>query len=264
MTIPRSARDIAINLVSQLIWVIMVAGSTATLIYLFGTTDVSDLAQARVELPAISILLAALALLVGGVLLLTVQRKASVVRGRELATRSNLQLLCARRNVHMNERVIRSTRFGSWPPAEVLEHRSAFRKELDRAILEEGADVRRIWNVSSPGDVSRLREVLARYEGRPNHSIRAYFGLPDHALPELLVVDGPGASMSFPSMRTPRGLDWMVRFRRRDLIDVVRDYFDVLWDRADRVLDAGERTNHCDRLLREAEKQLGTSPDGRK
>jgi hypothetical protein len=51
-------------------------------------------------------------------------------------------------------------------------------------------------------------------------------------------------------------LDWMVRFRRRDLVLVIRDYFDVLWDRADRLLDSGEVTAGCESLLRDAEKRL--------
>lgn len=260
MTVRRGIGEILVNLMSQLIWVILVAGSTATLVFLFGTTDATEIVRAEVEVPAILILLAALGVLTGGILILSVTRKASVVRGRAHATSGNLNLLRARRKVRAAERVIRSTRFSSWPPAEVLEQRSDFRHELDQAILKEGADVRRIWNLSSLDDVDRLREILSKYQGRANHSIRAYFGLPYHALPELLLVDGPGASMSFPSMRTPRGLDWMIRFRRRDLTNVVRDYFDVLWDRAERILDSGEKTGDCDRLLREAEERLAARP----
>ena len=259
MVAQRSVREIILNLISQLIWVILAALSAAALLFLFGTTDLREIIGAQVEIPAWLVLLVAVAVITGAVLSFALQRRASVVRGRTLATSGNLQLLQARRKVRLTARVVRSTRFGSWPPAEILEQRSAFRNELDLAILKEGADVRRIWNVSTPGDVERLREVLAKYEGRQNHSIRAYFGLPYHALPELLVVDGRGASMSFPSMRTPRGLDWMVRFRRTDLMNVVRDYFDVLWDRAERILDSGERTSDCDRLLRAAEQQPASS-----
>lgn len=101
--------------------------------------------------------------------------------------------------------------------------------------------------------------VLDKYQGHSNHSIRAYFDMPDHILPELLVVDGRGASVSFPSTRTPHDLDWMVRFNRTDLILVVKDYFDVLWDRAERVLDAGNITPEGRRILQEMERRLDPS-----
>lgn len=240
MNIRIGLRDVLVNLVSQGIWVLMVAGSGAALVFLFGTTDVRNLLSAQVTVPAVGILVSAVIALGAGVFIFVITRKASVVRGRASATASNLELLRARNRARANETVIRSTRFGSWPPAEVLQQRSAFRNELDSAILREGADVRRIWNIGSIDDLNRLREMLERYQGHANHSIRAYFNLPYHALPELLVVDRHGASMSFPSMRTPRGLDWSVRFRRSDLMQVVRDYFDVLWDRAEKVLDSGD------------------------
>ena len=261
-------RDVVVNLVSQGIWVVMVAGSAATLLFLFGTTDVHDLLGAQVRVPAVVILAAAVVALGAGVFIFVVTRKASVVRGRASATGSNLELLRARNKVRSSERVIRSTRFGSWPPAEVLHQRSAFRNELDSAILREGADVRRIWNVGSLDDLNRLREMLGRYEGNANHSIRTYFKLPYHALPELLVVDRHGASMSFPTMRTPRGLDWTARFKRADLMLVVRDYFDVLWDRAEKILDSGELTATGRQRLHEFEQQTrgssaSTSPSVR-
>lgn len=176
--------------------------------------------------------------------------------------REILELLRSRKQVNASRQVVRSTRFGSWPPAEVLEQRSAFRAELDDAIQKEGSDVRRIWNVSSADDVNRLREMIDRYQGRNNHSIRAYFELPHHALPELLVVDGRGASMSFPSVRAPRGLDWMMRFKRDDLVHVVRDYFDVLWDRADRVLDSGEEVSGWERALQQPQRPMPGQTDG--
>lgn len=253
-------RDVLLNLVSQGIWVVMVTGSGAALLYLFGTTDVSDILAAQVAVPAVVILASAVIALAAGVYILFMTRKASAVRGRAGATASNLELVRARSKLRPSERVVRSTRFGSWPPAEVLHQRSAFRDELDSAILREGADVRRIWNIGSADDLNRLREMLERYEGHPNHSIRAYFNLPYHVLPELLVVDRRGASMSFPSMRTPRGLDWSVQFKRTDLMFVVRDYFDVLWDRAERILDSGDRAAAGQQRLDEFEQQvLGSS-----
>jgi hypothetical protein len=257
-----NAQGLVVNLISQVIWVALVAVSSATLFYLFGTTDVRRLAQRDIAVPAWFLVLAALVGLAAGVLMLLVARRSSVVRGRIDATLGNVTLMRERKKVGINARIIRSTRFGRWPVDEVLESRADFRQELDQAILNEGADVRRIWNVSSMDDVQRLREMLTKYQGHANHSIRAYFDLPDHVLPELLIVESRGASISFPSARRPRDLDWMIRFKRDDLVFVVRDYFDVLWDRAERMLDAGDITADCERRLGEVAARLngGSAP----
>jgi hypothetical protein len=147
----RSVREIILNLISQLIWVTLAALSTVSLLFLFGTTDLREIIGAQVEVPAWLVLLVAIAVITGAALSFALQRRASVVRGRALATSGNLDLLRARRKVRLAARIVRSTRFGSWPPAEILEQRSEFRNELDLAIMKEGADVRRIWNVSTPG-----------------------------------------------------------------------------------------------------------------
>lgn len=251
-----SFHGVLVNLISQVIWVVLVAGSSVTLMLLFGSTDFGGAVGAKVEIPVWLVLLAATVAFVAGVAQFAITRKGYVVRGRLGSTRANVDLLRRRSKVPLAARVIRSTRFGRWPANEVLEYRNTYRRELDAAIIHEGVDVRRIWNISSKEDCRRLREVLDRYRGRTNHSIRAYFAFPDHILPELLVVDGGGASISFPSTRTPHQLDWMIRFTRRELVLVVRDYFDVLWDRAERMLDAGEIADACLRRLEEAESRF--------
>jgi hypothetical protein len=256
MNIRGNIHDIGITLAAQVLWVVGVAVSTTILVFVFGTTNLHKILDTQLSVPAWTILVAALLVMIFSIVLLVITRKASAVRGRQDATRGNLALLKERSKVALNARIIRSTRFGRWPQGEVLEQRSAFRQELDTMILQEGADVRRIWNVSSIDDLKRLREVLQKYRGHANHSIRAYFELPDHILPELLVVDRRGASMSFPSTRSPRELDWMIGFRREDLVAVVRDYFDVLWDRAERMLDAGEIIVGCPGRLEELERKF--------
>jgi hypothetical protein len=260
MNVRSNLSTIGLALLAQALWVTGIAVSAAILAFLFGTSDIHRILDRNLSVPAWVILIAALLVLVFSIVLLAITRKASVVRGRQDATQGNLALLKERSKVALNSRIIRSTRFGRWPQGEVLEQRSSFRQELDTMILQEGADVRRIWNVSSIDDLKRLREILEKYRGHGNHSLRAYFELPDHALPELLVVEHRGASMSFPSTRSPRELDWMIRFRREDLVDVVRDYFDVLWDRAERMLDAGELAPGCLARLGDVERSLNNAP----
>jgi hypothetical protein len=140
----------------------------------------------------------------------------------------------------MRDRAIRSTRFGRWPQGENLPNRTNFRQELDKAILGETTLVQRIWNVSSAADAYRLREMLKKYEGRENHYIRLYFNIPDHVMPELLIVEKRGASISLASMGKQQSLDWAILFKRQDLIQVIRDYFDVLWEHAEKILHGGE------------------------
>jgi hypothetical protein len=250
------ARDVLVNMIAQVIWVVLVAVSALGLFVVFGTTSMPAALASDVSAPAWVIGLASLAAMGAGVFVFFLTRKASAVRGRMDATKANLELFQERAKVDHNARVIRSTRFGRWPLGEILEFRSTFRQELDAAIMSEGADVRRIWNITSVDDIDRLESMLEKYAGKTNHSIRAYVGIPDHVLPEVLVVDGRGATLSFTSPRNPYGLDWMIRFRRKDLQLVVRDYFDVLWDRAERVLDSGERTRAGAELLRRTRDQL--------
>ena len=190
-------KNVMLNVAAQLIWVVVVALAAAVATYVFSTTDLTALWQRQLAVPAWAVLLSSLIGLVLGVLMFYVTRRASVVRGRVLATDANVKLLASRRTVNLNERLVRSTRFGRWPAGERLQNRSDFREELDKAILEEGIDVRRIWNLSSVDDVVRLREILAKYKGQDNHSIRAYFGLPDFVMPELLIVERRGRRYRF-------------------------------------------------------------------
>jgi hypothetical protein len=113
-----------------------------------------------------------------------------------------------------------------------------------------------IWNISSAADARRLREMLAKYQGRENHYIRLYFGVPDHVMPELLIVEKRGASISFSSMSKQQSLDWAILFRRADLVQVIHDYFDVLWENAERILHGGEVVQHGEVLLAEFEQKL--------
>ena len=155
-----SIKAIALTLAAQVLWVIGVAVSTSILVFLFGTTSLDRVLRSQLSVPAWTILLAAILVLIFSVVLGLITRKASVVRGRQDATRANLALLRERNKVPLNARIIRSTRFGQWPKSEVLEQRSEFRRELDTMILQEGTDVRRIWNVSSIEDLKRLQEIL--------------------------------------------------------------------------------------------------------
>jgi hypothetical protein len=252
-------RDVIVNLVAQAIWIVLVAGSTLGLVAVFGSRSVTGALGSDIKAPAWLVGLASFGALGAGIFVFVSTRKGSAVRGRIDATKANVELMRERKKVDLNARVIRSTRFGRWPSGEVLEYRSTFRQELDEAILVEGADVRRIWNITSIDDLDRLEVMLEKYGGRANHSIRVYVGIPDHVLPEILIVEGRGGSLSFTSPRNPHDLDWMIRFRRKDLLMVVRDYFDVLWDRADRVLDSGERTEAGKELLARARERFGST-----
>ena len=251
-------RSVGLNLTANFIWSLLIISSAGALIFLPQATEGEGL-TAEIKVPAWLILVIAVVGIGTAIFVLVTSKRASVVRGRRQSTKANVALLASRRRVEPSNRVIRSTRFGRWPPNEDLSNRTNFRQELEQAIMEEDADVKRIWNVSSAADVDRLRMLLDRYEGRTNHSIRAYFGVADHLLPELLIVDKRGASISFASTRTPHSLDWAIRVKRKDLVYVVRDYFEVLWDRAEKILDSGEITDAGRAAIARFE---GKSPDG--
>jgi hypothetical protein len=173
------ARQVILNVLAQVLWLGLVAGAAAVVAILalllrLRGTDLADLWQVTLQVPAWLVLLAAVISFGVGVVIFIMTRRASVVRGRIQATDANVKLLASRRSLAVPDRVVRSTRFGRWPPAEDLTSRSRFREELDEAILKEGTDVRRIWNIHSEDDVTRLLEILKKYEGRDNHSIRAF------------------------------------------------------------------------------------------
>jgi len=137
----RDVRSVLLNLVAQLIWVVLVALAAAAATYIFSTSDLTALWRRELAVPAWLALLASAATLVLGIFMFYVTRRASVVRGRVLATDANVKLLASRSRVNINERLVRSTRFGRWPAGERLQYRSDFRQELDKAVLEEGIDV---------------------------------------------------------------------------------------------------------------------------
>lgn len=251
-----SISQISIALIAQIAWIVIVALGGALLAFVFGTTNIEKILDRRIDMPAWTLMVAAILALIYGLVLRAITRKSSAVHGRADATAANLTLLQQRQKVTANERIVRSTRLGRWVYGEVLPSRSSFRDELNAMVREEGCDLRRIWNITSLDDVRRIRQVLEQYQGNRNSSIRSYFNLPDHVLPELLVVEGCGSTISFPSTRSPHELDWSVQFTRKDLVAVIRDYFDVLWDRAARLLDAGEVTEEGWRVLDEVETRL--------
>jgi hypothetical protein len=131
-----SMREIAINVIAQLVWVLGVAVSASLMVYLFGTTNVRRVLESDVALRGWVILMIALLSLAQGVLLLIATRRGSAVRGREEATRANVMLMRERTKVDQAARIVRSTRFGRWPPAEVLA-----RAVRGRTALRTGADL---------------------------------------------------------------------------------------------------------------------------
>lgn len=93
MNIRGSAKAIVLTLAAQILWVIGVAVSTSILVFLFGTTSLDRILRKQLSVPAWTILLAAILVLIFSVVLGLITRKASVVRGRQDATRANLALL---------------------------------------------------------------------------------------------------------------------------------------------------------------------------
>jgi hypothetical protein len=99
MDIRASVKSIALTLAAQVLWVIGVAASTSILVFLFGTTSLDRILRRQLSVPAWTILLAAILVLIFSVVLGLITRKASVVRGRQDATRANLALLRERTKV---------------------------------------------------------------------------------------------------------------------------------------------------------------------
>jgi hypothetical protein len=249
------ARTVALSIVSHVALVLLTAAFVAVAA-LFAHAWRGRGFSATLTLPAWLVLLAAAVGVASAIVAYLNARRASVVRGREDATKVNTTLLTSRDVVPMRDRAIRSTRFGKWPQGEDLPNRTNFRQELDKAIIRETTLVQRIWNISSEADAIRLREMLKRYQGRENHYIRLYFNVPDHVMPELLIVEKRGASISFASTSKQQSLDWAVLFKRQDLVQVIRDYFEVLWEHAEKILHGGELVAGGEAQLAAFEQQL--------
>jgi hypothetical protein len=160
--------------------------------------------------------------------------------GRQTVMQANVELLKQRKRVSPESGVICSTRFTHWPTNEASVPRTAFRQELDDAITKEGREVRRLWNINSPYDAERLGTIIDRYKGFSGVSIRVLFDIPDYVIPELLIVNDKLGSISLPQTRNPQGIESTVAFTDARSITILRQYFDILWDRADKALDSGE------------------------
>lgn len=164
----------------------------------------------------------------------------SPVRGRHLATKQHVDLLRERSTLPPAKSLICSTRMTCWPLAESSVIRASFREELDRAAIHEGREIRRIWNVNDADDARRLEEVVHGYQGCRNVSIRAYFDIPSSLPPEVIVVNDLVASLSFPQLRNPTGVEAGEVTRHPEAVLILRQYFDVLWHDATPILTNGD------------------------
>jgi hypothetical protein len=177
-------------------------------------------------------------------------------RGREVSMAHNVELLQERVNASQERGLICSTRFASWPLAEASPYRTAFRREIDNAVVKEGRSMRRIWNISSLDDCRRLQEILERYKGNPNKSIRVLFDIPDYLLPEILIVNGEVASISFPQQRNPLSLEAALVVRDKEAVRTIQEYFDNLWNHSERALEAGRIVESTLLRVRERQSQI--------
>jgi hypothetical protein len=59
-------------------------------------------------------------------------------------------------------------------------------------------------------------------------------------------------------MSRQQSLDRVILFKRHDLAQVIRNYFGVLWEHAERILQGGELTPEGDRRLSEFEQKFAT------
>ena len=167
-------------------------------------------------------------------------RRPSTAFGRARTMQENVRMLQRRSNVKPEKSVIRSTRFTRWPLTEESPIRMTYRNELDKAVLVEEREVRRIWTINSSHDAKRLKEILGRYEGHSNVSIRAFFDVEDYLLPEVQVINSWTASISFPQSRNPSAIDAGTVVADPDSVHVIQNYCDVLWDNAKPILAGGD------------------------
>jgi hypothetical protein len=166
-------------------------------------------------------------------------RRHSTAFGRSITMQENVRLLKLRTSLKPEKSVIRSTRFTRWPLSEESPIRVAYRNELDQAVLVEKREVRRIWTINNKEDAERLKVIVERYKNNANISIRLFFDVEPYMIPELQVINSQTASISFPQSRNPQSIDAGTVVTDPDSVQVIQNYFDVLWDNAKAVLDGG-------------------------
>jgi hypothetical protein len=150
--------------------------------------------------------------------------------GREDAMRANTRLLRMRKPRDHTKCFILSTRMSFWPVTEDAAARREFREELTKKIRSSD-QVRRIWHIHDLADLQRLEFYLNFYRNCDNLSIKYVHGDFD-LFPEILIVYGKVASLSFPQAGEPRRLATAFHFRGRKEINRCREYFNLLWEYA--------------------------------
>lgn len=220
--------SLAINLIAALVFSIV---STFGAKYFIPDLGAWLDKQTSVSFPNLLLFVVGLALICFAIIFTAfVSRYATrlkVTSGREDVMADNLASLKAR---YSSDEVFWSTRLTFWNVSEQSPARIAFRAFITQAV-QERANVRRIWHVKNGDGYNRLRLYLDTYKGYENYHIKTLI-TEEVYMPELTGIGDKIAMISVPTLVNPAIMISTMQFRRRSDARVVREFFDVVWDRA--------------------------------
>ena len=162
------------------------------------------------------------------VFLFTLRRSLRIYLGREKAMRASENIMKASPPKDVSKCYIYSTRVGLWPLLETSATRNEFRRLITERI-KEGVAVKRIWEINSLDDVTKLESYLNLYQPYSNISINYFFGS-KIMIPGLLSVYGKVASISLPLPNNPNSMVNTFHFRGKPEIFCIEKYFEILWE----------------------------------
>jgi hypothetical protein len=147
--------------------------------------------------------------------------------GREQIMSMNLAALQRRYN---GKELFWSTRLTFWNIAEDSPARVAFRRFITHTVHDK-CQVRRIWHIKTHPDYDKMKFYLDSYKNFENYHVKVIIG-GDVYMPEMAGIGERIALVSLPSSANPASIVNTIQFYRRKEIRKIKEYFDLVWDRA--------------------------------
>jgi hypothetical protein len=125
------------------------------------------------------------------------------------------------------------------------------------AAARSGVRFRRIHNLLTDDDRTKLLYEISTYEGCEKTSVRVVFDIDPHMIPELVVTSDHAAIAPATLPDGVMGAGFV--FRRRRHVTVLREYFETIWDAAVPALERGQPNHEVLDAVRIWSPQMGSS-----
>ncbi|MEM7620492.1 MAG: hypothetical protein AAF228_08505 [Pseudomonadota bacterium] len=123
-----------------------------------------------------------------------------------------------------------STRVTYWKSSEHSKNRVKFRSLITQKLYEK-IPIRRLWQIQTLEDLTRLEKYLDEYSEFDNYSVKVIYDK-QVLIPDILCIKDRVANISFPEINSPREISRSIAFYNKSYIRSIESYFNVLWELA--------------------------------